>query len=258
MLSKIDLAIGGEIDRDGSDIHIVDLVPMAITRADSTHGCVAALSADGEWLRPEPVFTNILEGPDSIFSYRRFVRCHLGPSRFSDCRPEDRQLLAGPDLIPVARPLDDEEWFAWCKKHCDPGVSACFTGERSIGLIEAMPERIYLKRSTQKRLFVRMVFRDASGAIYDWIVPEIRFSRLGFTVFCDDTFLSEPGALFLQRLRAARVFLCIGLTKPNNWLPGMFRGCHPLVVGVHTFPDCSTLFSGIAASPPDDFGVGYE
>jgi hypothetical protein len=32
-------------------------------------------------------------------------------------------------------------------------------------------------------------------------------------------------------------FLALGLTKPNHRFPGRFRGCHPLVVGIHTVPD---------------------
>ena len=38
-----------------------NILPMAITKADDTHACVGALTADGTWVRPEPVTLDLTE-----------------------------------------------------------------------------------------------------------------------------------------------------------------------------------------------------
>lgn len=219
-----------------NETHATYFVPLAITRSDPTYGCVAGLSVTGEWLRPEPIMAPEL-GTGSVYQYRRFCRAHLGPSEAKDCRPEDRHMLA-PTMVAsnMGAGVTDIAWLKWYRDHCDADVQNCFMGERSVGLIETTPERVYAKRTTGQRVFARMVFRDATGETFDWIVPEIAFSSYVLERLSPDANAAEEAAIF-DLLRQRKVILCLGLTKPNNRFPGKFRGCHPLVVGVHTFPD---------------------
>lgn len=217
-----------------SGTHAVHFVPLAITQSDSTHGCVAGLSVTGEWLRPEPIMAAEL-GKGSVYQYRRFCRAYLGPSEAEDCRPEDRHVLAPTTVATDMKTVTtDAAWLNWYRAHCDKHVESCFVGERSVGLIEVTPERVYAKRATGQRVFARMAFRDATGEAFDWIVPEIAFSSYVLERLSPNARAAEEAAI-LKPLQQRKVFLCLGLTKPNNRFPGKFRGCHPLVVGVHSF-----------------------
>lgn len=220
----------------------VEILPMGITRVDANSGCVAALTLDGRWFRPGPVLAADLTVPHSPYRYRHRLLCQLGSAPGADSRPEDRHLLGYAHLPSGMTAMPESEWLDWCIDHCDSSAVSSFSGQRSIGLIEAVPLRVYLQRSTGQRMFVRMVFRDPAGVSYDWIVPEIEFSRLSFALSRANADSMDVSALLLPRLRDVRSFLCLGLTKPNNRFPGVFRGCQPLVVGVHTFPDYGRMF----------------
>jgi len=213
------------------------LTPMVITRIDDVHGCVSALSPDGRWVRPEPVLTGEVTGATPFYRYRQPFHCRIAASSAADRRPEDRDLVMQLDVPPSVTPLADESLQAWMASHCDATVEDAFSAERSVGLVEATVERIYLQRSTQQRVFVRMVFRDASDTRYDWIVPDVHFSSTALAAMRDAPDPELAGAPLLQHLKKSKLFLAVALTQPNNRFPGVFRGCQPLVGGVHSFPD---------------------
>jgi hypothetical protein len=207
---------------------------MAITKADETHACVGALTADGEWVRPEPVTLNDVAGSASAWRYQHWTRAVLGPPTVEDPRPEDRALLGRAELA--------DRWSAArCRHFADSYVDAtvyqALSGDRSLGMVYARLHRIYLKRATRGRVFLRFVFSDATGEEFDWIVPDIAIS-VPLRAQGRDGQLPGPAA---ERSCAALqqhgpLLLTLGLTRPNNRFPGKFRGCHPLVVGVHPAP----------------------
>lgn len=213
------------------------LTPMVITRIDDVYGCVSALSPDGHWVRPEPVLTGEVTGASPYYRYRHPFHCRITASSAADRRPEDRELVAQLDLLPSAEPLSSQHLQAWMASHCDANVEDAFACERSVGLVEAAVERIYLQRSTQQRLFVRMVFRDASDTRYDWIVPDVSFSSQALEAMRGAADPELACAPLLQKLKKSKIFLAVTLTQPNNRFPGVFHGCQPLVGGVHSFPD---------------------
>jgi len=217
------------------------LLPMVITRVDAEYGCVAALTLEGRWLRPGPVFLADLESPESRYSFRRLYRCRIAPSSSADSRVEDRDLLGAVDGPAVDLQMTEDQLLSWYLTHADADADAAFAGERSVGLIEVRPERVYLQRSTQQRFFVRMAFKDASGIAYDWVVPDIHFGRMVASRLRDAEDPVQASASLFQILQSARVFLAVVLTKPINRARGVFRGCQPLVGGVHTFPDYARL-----------------
>jgi hypothetical protein len=213
------------------------LLPMAITRVDAEYGCVAALTEDGQWLRPGPVFLADLESPESRYAFRRPFRCRLAPSSSDDSRVEDRDLLGHIDGPAIGFQMTEDELLSWYLTHSDANADAAFSGERSAGLIEVSLERVSLQRSTQQRFFVRMAFKDASGTAYDWIVTDLHFSRMVTSRLRDAEDPEQASASLLQLLQSARVLLTVVLTKPTHRARGVVRGCQPLVGGVHTFPD---------------------
>lgn len=218
------------------DIERVRFLPLAITRVDERHGCVGAVREDGGWIRPEPTYLADVEAPDSPYSYDRWTVAEVTPSSSEDARPEDR------DLAPGAAPRADEplpvaERPSFLARHLDADADSAFAEERSLGLVEVDLDRFYVRRSTGGRFFLRAEFHDGAGERHDWIVPDITFGdRLWPHV--DEGILDPRVAESLaDTLADARVYFCLGLTHPNHRFPGRFRGCHPLVVGVHTVPD---------------------
>jgi hypothetical protein len=124
---------------------------------------------------------------------------------------------------------------ALLERRLDRDVEAAFAGTRSLGIVAAVVERVYVRRSTGGRRFVRVAFSDAARQQYDWIVPELRFRRVVEPHVSGDELSADAAERLRCALRAGRTYLCIALTKPNDRFPGRFGGCHPLVVGVHSF-----------------------
>ncbi|AUX26887.1 uncharacterized protein SOCEGT47_074570 [Sorangium cellulosum] len=215
----------------------VRVLPFAMTQVDDRHACVGSLTEDGRWVRPEPVTLDMV---DRAFVYRTWTELALVPSAHPDARPEDRAMLQAPR--PLGR-IDAAAWKELAERHLDPDVLTALGGERSLGLVKASIERLYLKRSTGGRRFVRMVFTDRASRTYDWIVPELRLRRLIERHAQGDRIDPRAEEHVRRALNDAEIYLCLGLTKPNHRLPGQFRGCHPLVVGLHALPEPEELTS---------------
>jgi hypothetical protein len=204
------------------------LVPLAVTLAEGGDACVAGLTADGAWLRPEPVTAGQVSGADPAYAFFRSVSLVLAPSAEPDARSEDRAVVSGPwPGVPLVGSARSE----LLRKHADADVEEAFRGERSTGLVAARPTRLRHRRATGGRTFLRLTFTDASGTGYDWIVRDVRL--LHDPAFAAGVADPDDVAPALAGPHAPPLYLAVGLTKPNGRFPGRFRGCHPLVVGVH-------------------------
>lgn len=202
------------------DSVISTLIPLAVTFDADGGACVAGLDTGGAWIRPEPVRVEEV-GPERPYAFFQPVRIGLGPSAEPDARPEDRTVSSPPQ--PVGEILGAPAREQLLKNTADPTVTEAFANERSAGLVRAEVCRVYGRRSTGGRSFLRLEFTDDSGTEYDWIVRDWRAVRQ-FPNPVDGPLPDLPG----------HCFLAVGLTKPNGRFPGRFRGCHPLVVGVHS------------------------
>lgn len=112
-------------------------------------------------------------------------------------------------------------------------MHAALNGECILGLIRAEPRRVYARRATRGRLFARMVFADDTGEEFDWIVPEVATADALLGAAVAGELPDAMARRTLESLRANGLLLIVGLTRTNNRSPCRFRGCHPLVVGVH-------------------------
>lgn len=216
-----------------------NILPMAITKADETHACVGALTADGTWVRPEPVTLDRVTGSASTWRYQHWTRAVLAPPTVDDPRPEDRALQDGPEL---AGPWPASRCREFADRYVDATVYGALSGYRSLGMVYARLHRVYVKRATRGREFVRFVFSDATGEKFDWIVPDIAIS-VPLRAQVQDGQLPGPVAERTCEVlqQHGPLLLALGLTRPNNRFPGKFRGCHPLVVGVHPAPDGASV-----------------
>lgn len=225
---------------------LTKFLPLAITRAEGREACIGALEEDGQWVRPEPIYIEDVESPESSYHYFTWTAAYLKPSTAEVMRPEDRDLCREDSAPQMLSALPQVERLPFLVKHAAADVSAAFTGQRSLGLIEVRVKRFYIKRATGGRSFVRGEFSDAAGDVYDWIIPEIDFGRV-VSPHISDGMLEQA---FSERLQETfgrvRVFFTVGLTKPNFRFPGKFRDCHPLIVGIHSEPDYSRLLENIS------------
>ena len=138
-------------------------LPLAITRAEGRYACIGAVGEDGGWLRPEPIYVEDVESPDTNYVYFHWTAARLKASTADDARPEDRDLDRegeGPQLLSA---LTEDERLRFLIGHADEDVASAFAGERSLGLVEVEVKNFYVKRSTGGRSFVRGEFADRAG-----------------------------------------------------------------------------------------------
>jgi hypothetical protein len=216
-------------------------LPLAITRAEGRYACIGAVGEDGRWVRPEPIYLEDVESPDSNYRYFYWTEAHLKPSTAEEMRPEDRDLSRADSEPRLLSAVAETERLPFLVEHADADVSAAFAGERSLGLVEVSVRSFYVKRATGGRSFVRGEFSDAAGEIYDWIIPEIDFGRIVAPYIADGMLSPVFAELLLETFGRVRAFFTVGLTKPNFRFPGKFRDCHPLIVGIHSEPDYARL-----------------
>lgn len=218
----------------------VRFYPLAITEIDEERVCVAGITEDGLWVRPEPLFRDdILEGEDSAFSYQVLTEVTLTDSTATERRIEDYDIVRAFPIIRVKK-ASDEEWAALLRNHCDNSVNDIFGKNRSIGLIRPRILDIGYRRSIGGGRRVRIKFSDTSNTVFDLVVADRQFRNWVISK------INERGELepsirdeILNKWSKCEVYFSVGLTRKTTVnFPGPYGGCHALVVGVHTIPNC--------------------
>lgn len=222
--------------RESTISKLCKFLPLAITRADARNGCVGAVTESGQWVRPEPIYVEDLERPDTRYRYFHWTSAYLKPSTAEQVRPEDRDISPAEGKPQLLFALPESERLAFLLQHADANVEAALAGQRSLGLVEVSVKSFYIRQSTGGRSFVRGQFSDASGEGFDWIVPEIEFGRVVWPHVVEGAFSRALDARLSETFARVRTFFTVGLTKPNFRFPGKFRNCHPLIVGIHSEP----------------------
>jgi hypothetical protein len=214
----------------------IEAAPLAITRVDDGEACVGAITRAGEWIRPGPISPqDVVDRARSPFQHLQWLRLAVRPATSADRRPEDHAVCAPVEI--AGPPASGEARRKLLERAVDPSIDAAFCGERSLGLVRARVERIYVKRSTGGRAFIRAAFEDAAGSAFDWIVPDLVLSTALGAGIREGAIAPVMDAFLAEVLADSAAYLAVGLTKPNHRFPGRFRGCHPLIVGLHLVPD---------------------
>ena len=209
-------------------------VTMGISKVSEHEACGGALRPDGTWVRPETPTIVDVKAENSPFVYFRWARAVLGKSIENNPRPEDHHMLQPPF---GEEKLSDAAQLSFLRKHQDRCAEAAFAGERSLGLIKATVQRVYHKQSTGGRSFLRVEFTDAAGESYDWIITEVRFPEEITPYLVNGEITPDFGQRLHTIFNSTETYFTIALTKPNNRFPGKFRGCHPVIIGIHTVPE---------------------
>ncbi len=215
----------------------VRFVPLGISKVSDLEACVGAISADGSWVRPETPTLAEVKASDSPFVYFQWANAGLGESLAGDSRPEDQHMVR---RATREHSIAEEERLQFMRAHLDPSAEEAFSGLRSLGLIKVQVHKFYMKQSTAGRRFLRVEFTDGKGDTYDWIISEVKFPEAIAPYLTEHEITPELGKKLADFFQCAEVYFTIALTKPNNRFPGKFRGCHPVVIGIHTVPDYSS------------------
>lgn len=215
----------------------VRFLPLAITRSDEQHGCVGAVTSNGKWFRPQPVFAHDVDGPLALYQYGSWYEADFSPATDLDARSEDHE-LEGP-VSRVGRGPAGDDLRQFLGSLAEPRAISVLDGVRSLMLTRARVHTLYLKRSTGRRLFLRCVFSDGAGERFDWIIPEVALGHVARRSATEDALDPTWTTRFIEFANDVGVYLTLALTKPNQRFPGKFGGCHPLVVGLHTVPSYS-------------------
>lgn len=203
------------------------IYPLVITLDTDGAACVSGCTEDGVWFRPEPVTAVQVQADDALYQYFRPVLVGLTPSHESDARPEDRFVARA--ASPAGDALSGFERDALLQKIADASVEEAFAGGRSVGVVELRVRRVYAQRATGGKTFLRLEFADATDEVFDWIIRDIQLLQ----AFPDPAAAHDELDRLTTRIAGVPRHVSIGLTKPNGRFPGRFRGCHPLVVGMH-------------------------
>ncbi|HLJ27748.1 MAG TPA: hypothetical protein VKY85_13640 [Candidatus Angelobacter sp.] len=220
---------------------VVRFVPMGISKVSDVEACVGAIAEDGSWVRPETPTLAEVKASDSPFVYFQWANAELVESLARDPRPEDHHMVQRAQCEDW---LAEEERFEFIRTHLDASAEDAFAGLRSLGLIQVAVRRFYMKQSTGGRVFLRVEFTDGRGDTYDWIISEVGFPEKIAPYLVNGDITPEFAKKLADIFQAAEVYFAIALTKPNNRFPGKFRGCHPVVIGIHTMPDYAAQLRG--------------
>lgn len=212
--------------------------PLAITDIDEVHVCVCGIKEDGTWIRPEPLFQSDLDpsnGP--YFRYGCLTELYTSPSTAEEKRQEDRDIIRSMQ-IRISDPLSNEEWRNLIVKNLDLTLDSIFSKGRSAGLLKVTVNEISYGRNLGGGKKVRLIFQDESGASYNFILADRRYKQFVLQHLDDNGELApQVKQELLSFFPQDNTYFSVGLTRKTSPFPGPYNGCHPLVVGVHTFPD---------------------
>jgi hypothetical protein len=230
------------IDKSGTieAAKTVRFVPLGISKVSELEACVGAVAEDGSWVRPETPTLAEVKASDSPFVYFQWANAELSESLARDPRPEDHHMVRRAERESF---ISEEARTELIRANLDPGVEDALAGLRSLGLVKVNVHLFCMKQSTGGRTFLRVEFTDERNETYDWIVSEVRFPEEIAPYLVNGDITPEFGQRLQDIFQSADVYFAIALTKPNNRFPGKFRGCHPVVIGIHTIPEYSLRLS---------------
>jgi hypothetical protein len=210
----------------------IRMLPLAITAEDATTGCIAGIDSLGNWVRPQPIPLAFARDPQGPFRYGRWTQITARPQETA-ARPEDMALVGDPEPGPALPP---DELAALIRTHSSATVDEGFAERRSAAIIPARIDDLHARRHTRGRVFLRLVFRDASGERFDWILPEVATVARFADARRGDGLDTARVSAWLDELAGADVHLAIGLTLASRPAGDRFKGCQPLAVGLHALP----------------------
>lgn len=242
----------------------VKLTVLAVARPEKGQVCIAGITGDGEWIRPQGIYeadmdtsgTGIKTGT-GIQPFKNLAVSAVYLDRWLGRheRKEDRFFVY---TRGVEKELDDTEKRAFLDRYLDASVDEVFKRGRTLGLIKPRIMQVYeekkrrhrhRQRQRQKQTekedsssdqdheqykysYIRFSFKDGSGRVYR-----------RWSCRCDSFYKTWNAMKTRHRwtyswrmhryLKKNETYLAIGLTHSDYGVTRLEYGAFPMIVGVH-------------------------
>lgn len=214
------------------------LTVLAVARPEKGQVCIAGISENGDWIRPQGVYEADMDTAGTgmpPFKNLCISTLYVDAWRGRRPRKEDRFFVYGKS---VEKELDGAEKKAFLEQHVDASVDAVFKRGRSLGLIKPRILQVYEEKVRMKNdeksheHYIRFNFKDASGRIYRrWSCRCNAFYKTWNNMKKQHRWTYSWR--MLRYLRRNETYLAIGLTYTDYGVDRLEYGAYPLIVGVH-------------------------
>ncbi|MDI6885119.1 MAG: SOSS complex subunit B family protein [archaeon] len=214
----------------------VKLTVLAVARPEKGQVCIAGISENGDWIRPQGVYEADMDTAGMPpFKNLCISTLYVDAWRGRRPRKEDRFFVYGKG---VEKELDEAEKKAFLEQNVDASVDAVFKRGRSLGMIKPRILQVYEEKARMKNdeksheHYIRFNFKDASGRIYRrWSCRCDAFYKTWNDMKQQHRW--TYGWRMLRYLRTNETYLAIGLTYTDYGVDRLEYGAYPLIVGVH-------------------------
>ena len=231
-----------------ANANLVKLTVLAVARPEKGQVCIAGITEDGEWIRPQGIYEADMDTSGTGIGIQPFKNLavsavYLDPWLGKHARKEDRFFVY---TRGVEKELGDMEKRAFLERYLDASVDEVFNRGRTLGLIKPRIVHVYEKkkkrRQRQKQTgtetekddssSIRFNFKDASGRVYR-----------RWSCRCDSFYKTWNAMKTRHRwtyswrmhryLKKNEIYLAIGLTHSDYGATWLEYGAYPMIVGVH-------------------------
>ena len=208
------------------------ILPLAIADVDDTYACVAGISSEYEWIRPESIYRSDLTG-DAEINFDNITYFEL-ENNTATRRPEDRR-LGRERFFRKGRKADSTEKQKLFEKVCAESVDDVFQNGRTAGLFKVNVKDILFGRTFGAGRKIRIIFEDQTGKEFNFIVVDKKFKEWFLEHFvCDGrNVIPSKKDILLRKLQGDYSFFAITLSDRKGDFPGTYDGCHALISGIH-------------------------
>lgn len=208
------------------------ILPLAISDVDETYSCVAGVSKELEWLRPEPIFKNDLIDNNKI-DFEHFTIFELESNQPAD-RIEDRR-IGNKRFIKQDEEITNVEKEIIFQKINEPSVDNVFNNGKTAGLFKVKVIDIKYGRTFGSGYKIRIIFKDLKEDEFNFMVVDKKFKEwfLNRFVNAEHSINQAEKEILLEELCNGNTYFAITLSSNKTNFPGSYSGCHALISGIH-------------------------
>jgi len=219
---------------------------LSVSRMYRDKLMLSGINDYGSWRRLNALSYYDLEKEENDTTIKIFGRsqitCYKRPRLNEDyyytnaTRIEDCEILQKPAPL-FLNEIKAQDRSTFIKSFLDGNVSEAFSKNRTLGLIEPYVEQVYFGWSDVNKIFESsIVFHDKSGQRYKFYCTDLKWYYSWIYLFQrKKELLFQELDQLPHRLNKKETYFVIGLTKPVDEVPGPFRGCWPMIQGIHSF-----------------------
>lgn len=205
------------------------ILPLAITQVDSTFACVAGLTNQNAWIRPEPVYIEDIRS--GFFRYEHLTEILYNQTNAPEARKEDKSICR--ENLYELNIKHDNNVCSRIKKILDKSLDTIFDNERTVGIVKIeITDITYGKTLGGKKNF-RIIFIDSKRE-HNLIIADYYLKHEIQQQLVNDELPKQSKINFITKYSNMEIFLTVSLTKPTPF-PGPYNGCHAIAAGFHHY-----------------------